>query len=146
MGERFSSVEINQRRFNHDRDPEQCPLCHYAVEAEHRYWQVLEHREDTILEIVLRCPRTACRRLFIARYQATVAEPATSHPYGLFVLFEVVPQLPRPPDVPEEIRIISPLFVEIVSEATAAEAFGLKQVAGVGYRKALEFLIKDYCI
>jgi hypothetical protein len=30
-------------------------------------------------------------------------------------------------------------------QASAAESYGLKQIAGVGYRKALEFLIKDYC-
>jgi len=37
-------------------------------------------------------------------------------------------------------------FVAIYGEATAAEARGLKQVAGCGYRKAVEFLIKDFCV
>jgi len=38
------------------------------------------------------------------------------------------------------------LFPEIYAQAIAAESYGLDQVAGGGYRKALEFLVKDYCI
>jgi hypothetical protein len=33
--------------------------------------------------------------------------------------------------------------VEIAQQASDAEQYGLDQIAGVGYRKALEFLIKD---
>jgi len=48
--------------------------------------------------------------------------------------------------VPEDISDVSPLFPEIYGQALAAESSGLDQVAGVGYRKALEYLVKDYCI
>lgn len=41
---------------------------------------------------------------------------------------------------------ISPGFVEIFSQVQEAEALGLDSLIGVGYRKALEFLIKDYLI
>jgi hypothetical protein len=40
---------------------------------------------------------------------------------------------------------LSPSFVEIHGQANAAEYWRLDQIAGVGYRKALEFLVKDYC-
>jgi hypothetical protein len=36
--------------------------------------------------------------------------------------------------------------VKILNQALAAEAAGLDEVAGIGLRKALEFLIKDYCV
>jgi len=36
--------------------------------------------------------------------------------------------------------------VEIYNEAKAAEEMKLLQIAGAGYRKALEFLVKDFCI
>lgn len=55
----------------------------------------------------------------------------------------------RPPikvELPENIEKVSATFVEIYSQATKAEAEGLDQIAGVGYRKSLEFLIKDYAI
>jgi hypothetical protein len=38
------------------------------------------------------------------------------------------------------------MFVKIYGQSAAAEAETLDQIAGVGYRKALEFLVKDYCI
>lgn len=46
----------------------------------------------------------------------------------------------------EAIEEISPSFVKIYNQAAKAEANGLDEVAGVGYRKALEFLVKDYLI
>ena len=55
----------------------------------------------------------------------------------------------RPPikvKLPENIEKVSPVFVEIYSQATVAESEALNQIAGVGYRKAAEFLIKDYAI
>lgn len=42
------------------------------------------------------------------------------------------------------IRSISPQFCTVYKEASLAESYGLDQVCGVGYGKALEFLIKDY--
>jgi hypothetical protein len=41
---------------------------------------------------------------------------------------------------------ISPDFVTIFGEAEVAEQQGLKLICGPGYRKALEFLVKDYAI
>ncbi|MBR3131117.1 DUF4145 domain-containing protein [Candidatus Saccharibacteria bacterium] len=41
---------------------------------------------------------------------------------------------------------ISPKFCEIYNEALIAEGKGLREICGIGYRKALEFLIKDYLI
>jgi hypothetical protein len=47
---------------------------------------------------------------------------------------------------PEEIGKISKKFIEIYEQAEFAEDKGLDQICGPGFRKALEFLIKDYCI
>jgi hypothetical protein len=43
-----------------------------------------------------------------------------------------------------EVTTVSPRFVEIYNQASAAEHAGLDQICGPGYRKALEFLIKDF--
>jgi hypothetical protein len=45
-----------------------------------------------------------------------------------------------------ELRELSPGFVKIYNQSSAAEDAGLDEIAGIGYRKAVEFLIKDYCI
>lgn len=44
----------------------------------------------------------------------------------------------------ESIMKNSPLFSVIYNQAFYAEQEGLLEICGVGYRKALEFLIKDY--
>lgn len=46
----------------------------------------------------------------------------------------------------EPVTLISPKFVEIYNQAHSAESQGLKEIAGPGYGKALEFLVKDYLI
>ncbi len=44
------------------------------------------------------------------------------------------------------ISSLSPKFVETYNQAKQAEEMGLNQIAGLGYRKALEFIVKDYAI
>lgn len=45
-----------------------------------------------------------------------------------------------------EINKISNQFEKIYNQAFAAESTGLDEIAGLGYRKSLEFLIKDFAI
>ena len=44
------------------------------------------------------------------------------------------------------IKSLSPNFVKIYDQALTANSFNLDEIAGMGFRKALEFLIKDYAI
>lgn len=44
----------------------------------------------------------------------------------------------------QDIKNISPSFIEIYNQAKAAEDYRLVDISGMAYRKALEFLIKDY--
>ena len=46
----------------------------------------------------------------------------------------------------EAITSLSPDFVSIYTQAALAESLGLDQICGIGYRKAIEFLVKDYTI
>lgn len=45
---------------------------------------------------------------------------------------------------PESIVGVSPAFCEIHRQAEAASVLNLDQLEGIGLRKALEFLVKDY--
>ncbi|TYS08946.1 DUF4145 domain-containing protein [Bacillus subtilis] len=56
------------------------------------------------------------------------------------------PTRPAEVEFNDEVTQTSPLFVDIYNQANAAESSGLNHVAGMGYRKSLEFLIKDYLI
>lgn len=46
----------------------------------------------------------------------------------------------------ENIKALSPKFVEIYHQAEVAESNNLNEICGSGYRKALEFLVKDFII
>lgn len=52
----------------------------------------------------------------------------------------------QPRDIPDAIKTISPQFAAIYDEAALAEQQNLLQICGLGYRKALEILVKDYAI
>lgn len=47
---------------------------------------------------------------------------------------------------PNEIDEISTSFKEIINQSSQAENYHLNHLAGIGYRKAIEFLVKDYLI
>jgi hypothetical protein len=55
-------------------------------------------------------------------------------------------QKEKPVSFSEPVQQISPKFVEIYNQAHLAESQNLNEIAGPGYGKALEFLIKDYLI
>lgn len=46
----------------------------------------------------------------------------------------------------ENIRNLSPDFISIYEDSLQAESLGLSTICGMGYRKSLEYLVKDYCI
>ena len=63
-----------------------------------------------------------------------------------YILEKVFPNIPLKIAFDKHIEELSKSFVEIFNEAHSAEVYNLNNISGIGYRKALEFLIKDYCI
>jgi hypothetical protein len=124
----------NKVQFQTDRTPDRCPVCHSSVvpiETSSDYYS------NSTAEVTFRCPRISCSRFFIARF--TVSG-------GAALLQECVPATPFVTPQPKLVADISPSFIKIYGQAEAAEAQTLSEIAGVGYRRALEFLIKDYLI
>lgn len=84
---------------------------------------------------VYECP--ACQTPFIA-----IWEPDRYEDY--LKLKTLSPKSFFKKEFEEIIKNISPDFIDIYYEAEKAEFVGLLKICGAGYRKALEFLIKDY--
>lgn len=59
-------------------------------------------------------------------------------------LYQNPPPQPNTTYDSKEIDEISPRFSQIYLQAWKAQELGLNEVSGPGYRKALEFLVKDY--
>ena len=133
-----------ERQYSLDHVPPECPVCHRACMAYYHNNFVHFDKDRTRMQIVLQCPSTNCSRVFIASYEA--AHAITTTELTTFYFVDSVPFTPIEHDFGDEIRTTSPSFVEIFNEAEAAESYGLKQICGAGYRKALEFLVKDYLI
>jgi hypothetical protein len=121
-----------------DIHPEACPVCHYSIETNWR----LANRNNGSLEVVFNCTRRPCGALFIGYYSFN----ETDGRVGKWHLTNCLPCTPTTNSFQDEITSLSPSFGQIYNQAENAAAFGLGQVAGMGYRKALEFLIKDYLI
>lgn len=66
--------------------------------------------------------------------------------YNMLKLVNSYPKVPELHQFDENIKKLSSNFCEIFNQAYVAEQMNLNEIAGIGYRKALEFLIKDYCI
>jgi hypothetical protein len=127
--------------------PDVCPICHHAIHP-----QVLQSTLNgnpssvgTLLEIAFKCTHRTCQSMFIGQYERGQIQPGGIK-VGVFYLKQSVPQKYLAPKIAQEVQEISISFKNIYEQACAAEAFQLNEIAGVGYRKALEFLIKDYCI
>lgn len=122
--------------------PEYCPHCGKSISPEKIHISDSEDSYssgDARFVVTFRCSRSACKKYFAVEYIFT----STSE------LCSIAKYSYRPPikvKLPENIEKVSPVFVEIYSQATIAESEALDQIAGVGYRKAAEFLIKDYVI
>ena len=122
--------------------PSKCPHCGRTMSPLHVGQSTSSERtsvsEEARFSVIFRCSFEDCLKYFVIEYINDNYESASTVNYTY-----------RPPikvKLPENIEKVSPVFVEIYSQATVAESEVLNQIAGVGYRKAAEFLIKDYVI
>lgn len=121
-------------------EPENCPLCHFAITPNHiaDKWYIDNH-DLRHLAILYTC--THCFRPFVAHFIDVESCGKIMCPK----LDYCGPSLFSPKVFEDDILALSPQFVEIYNQALEAESRGLDEIAGIGYRKALEFLVKDYC-
>ncbi len=125
--------------------PDMCPACDHAIEPIFCYqFGVDTWREyDGFLQVVFRCPRVKCQRLFIALYGA---ERGYRGQPNLVLRKSYLMDVIEFEEFSEIIANVSSKFAQIYNQAKAVEDNNLLLIAGPGYRKALEFLVKDYLI
>lgn len=141
MNVKVIDEELQNAQVTIDERPNSCPLCHHAIEPQTPLAGSL-HRKQKWVEIAFRCPRLACLSMFIALYDGF---PLHS---GLltYSLKKTTPFKPVPRSFSPIINDTSTEFCDIYNQSLASESHGHVKICGVGYRKALEFLLKDYLI
>ncbi len=141
------TAHLDSGHFNYDHNPDNCPICHHAVDPR-VLKEIITGRDGergTLLEIAFQCPRRTCLHIFIGRYHQTQTVGGMCMA-GDYMLKDTQPKSYLEPDLSSEVVSISPSFKVIYGQAAQAESLGLGEIAGVGYRKSLEFLMKDFCI
>ncbi len=129
-----------------DAYPDTCPTCRHAGQPKFLTASYVNHRGwgDEEVHCIFQCPRHKCLALYIGRYRY---KPEDRNSIDRRIkLHATFPQLFVPPLVPALVSAVSARFIEIYSQASEAESLRLPDVAGPGYRKALEHLIKDFAI
>ena len=122
----------------HIEVPGKCPICgiSYAQIPE-----IVRHfkTEDGLCMAyaIFFCPH--CEECFFVSY--TVLEDPEESSGEIFSMF---PHSNEKTVFPKPIESLSPDFVKIYNQSEQAENQNLSEICGVGYRKALEFLVKDY--
>lgn len=124
-------------------DPiDHCPVCKKSGDPIIIKAFFIGDPQKAPVQIVYQCRYQKCNTIFVAQYNRWMTERMEAE-YYLKCTF---PKFFENKPFPSEIIQVSSLFKEIYNQSKQAEEFGLDQIAGAGYRKSLEFLVKDYLI
>lgn len=122
--------------------PNKCPHCETAISVTpSSSFYIPNKYNPSLLTIgsVFFCPY--CEQFFFAEIlvpNVPYQEEASA--------FAIYPPSRSTTTFSEGISKLSPRFVEIFNQAEVAESNNLYEICGSGYRRALEFLVKDFII
>ena len=139
--EKYVSITNNERICYETVD--KCPICNSSIAPVEK--SKFFNSDSKMYFFMFECP--ACNKGFITHYNYTNERKIKNDiSYNMLKLVNSYPKVPELHQFDENIKKLSSNFCEIFNQAYVAEQMNLNEIAGIGYRKALEFLIKDYCI
>ena len=116
--------------------PQSCPLCGIGNNPTTHEVGRLEIQEGYVFTLHHRCP--ACKKYHMTNQEYLNQDDKTTmilvYPNKVVI------------DIDDLFIEHAPRFVEFYSDAVEAEKMGLENIAGTGYRSAIECLIKDYAL
>lgn len=128
----------------------ECPRCKTGLIPNEVKAAVYTCNKKHYATVMNFCPK--CKRCFLTTYKAILRNQHKSRD-KLYIEFSTI--VGEKFSEPESFKgkVFSPYivnlsknFIETYNQSEYAEASELTQIAGMGYRKALEFLVKDYAI
>lgn len=134
----FNEKGKNYNSYAWLKAPDCCPLCHYSIEPINLYSKYFD--ETRQISITYFCNH--CKKPFLAEYN-DITNGNDKSKANDFIL-SPTKYIEKVFD--ENIHSVSPEFCKIYNQSLQAESLKLDSIAGIGYRKSLEFLIKDFCI
>lgn len=125
--------------------PDRCPHCgafgHQTLVEPAKPISTEWYPRELWLAFICPCAQRKCGLPFFAVYKEPGSAPLDR---VAWVYAYSTPQKPGRYNRDPNIEAVSPKFYKIMDQALAAEVYRLDLVAGPGYRKALEHLLKDY--
>lgn len=116
--------------------PSMCPICHTSFGGDYVSAHIIP-RVNLVDTLYVSYFCSCCSKLFFSKY--------SKQSYNSDYVYQLsFPQTQQDKTFSKYIVALSPNFVKIYNEALQAETEGLTEICGLGYRKSLEFLIKDY--
>ena len=131
-------LEGSQENIRLGGTPDVCPRCHRGV---HPKCITVAYLDMSTTQAIFRCTHQKCQEFFIATYNYANRVEQGRH---LYMLSFTSPIKAKAENFPKTVQDVSPTFVEIFNQVVDAESNSLEQLVGIGLRKALEFLVKDY--
>lgn len=118
-----------------------CPCCKYAISPIRISHLAYDKDDSTYVSLFEYC--NSCHSAIINTYLIT---NKVSYESCVSALHSSVPDKFVQKTFEKSINELSPQFTKIYNQSLAAETSELNEIAGLGYRKSLEFLVKDFSI
>jgi hypothetical protein len=118
--------------------PSKCPRCHTHISPVFISGKFIKNE---VAELVFQCTFSECNGLFISKYIKIEYAGSNNFEYC-----SSQPLLYKKKIFSDELSGVSPDFIDIYNQSMEAFSRNMHQIAGVGLRKSLEFLIKDFII
>lgn len=146
----LKNIEFNNKSYSKVtfEEPNICPMCSHSIQPillSTRLHFIDEIFKTGCFSAFFEC--THCHKSFISTYD--IKYEKTSSSYSYYVATKQLYSAPSKYKTQEFPKCISEnyqSFVKIYNQSLEAEHYNLDEIAGIGYRKALEFLIKDFLI
>lgn len=141
---------VGKRYYVNVKEPNICPHCHVTNSPKCLFTENTKDTDNSDCNYqIWQCANKECVKLFGVLYKVVDGTPAIA---------KVLNGLPKGPDWPKPILELvdgntieteEPLkskFIKTYLQSLEAESYGLDEIAGMGYRKAIEYLVKDWAI
>lgn len=157
MAKIITGINLNNDNSSHKVSYEpvkMCPCCKTVLDPVNIAGAIYFDNTTFYFSAFEFCP--ACKSTFISKYQLSgyISKNNETHKicssnssYMIAnTLLSCEPNKFSKYTFDSKITKLSPQFDKIYNQALAAEVAELDEIAGLGYRKAMEFLIKDFAI
>jgi len=144
------NIVIGGTKYEMVKEPNICPHCHVTNTPQQKFQSPTRDTDNSQVNYqVWQCSNQDCKKLFGVLYKIVDGRPRISN---------VLNGLPKGPEWPKPIIELTDgntietenpsksKFIKTYLQSLEAEAYGLGEIAGMGYRKSIEYLVKDWAI